>query len=73
MSCIKEQQGGAVALKMGAKRVSDTIRLEKLLWKGRESNGTSVAANDLFNSFGPFSVHKLSVERLFFFFPEFAY
>lgn len=31
MSCIKEQRGGDEALKMGAKRVSDTIRLEKLL------------------------------------------
>lgn len=53
-----------MALKMGAKRVSIPLG-----WKScceRESNGTSVAANYLFNSFGPFSVHKLSIEKLCF-------
>lgn len=54
-----------MALKMGAKRVSIPLGLKSCC--ERESNGTSVAANYLFNSFGPFSVHKLSIERLFLF------
>lgn len=41
MSCIKEQQGWDASPKMGAKRVSDTIRLENLLLKGRDPSGAS--------------------------------
>lgn len=48
MSCIKKQQGWDASPKMGAKRVSDTSRLENLLPKGRELSWASLSQQRIY-------------------------
>lgn len=75
MSCIKKQQGWDASSKMGAKRVSDTIRLENLLPTGREPSWASLLQQRIYLiHLAPFFHAQIIQEKtlIIFFLSEFA-